>query len=180
MDRSLNSWPVYFFYGIQGRRCIKNAYICQIVFLDFLSWKSEYSLRASTHGCGACLYLRQLWQWCAPSEHRCLWHCLCGEFCCCWGFFLPLAAAMRSWATNWWYRYMMPHRYPISKISEVAKSTGHTGTIGLSSRRVTVRFADRSVMKSSLPLQLSPRDRDGFIDALRAVNPSINVEGGIS
>ncbi len=78
------------------------------------------------------------------------------------------------------YRYMMPHRYPISKISEVAKSTGHTGTIGLSSRRVTVRFADRSVMKSSLPLQLSPRDRDGFIDALRAVNPSINVEGGIS
>lgn len=73
------------------------------------------------------------------------------------------------------YQYMMPRRYPISKISEVAKSVGHTGTIGLSSRRVTVRFADRSVMKSSLPLQLSPRDRDCFIAALRAVNPSINV-----
>lgn len=73
------------------------------------------------------------------------------------------------------YQFFMPHRMPINKIKEVRKTTGYLATAGMSSRRVSIKFTDRSVLKSSMPIEISPADRDGFIAHLLSVNPSISV-----
>lgn len=74
------------------------------------------------------------------------------------------------------YQFFRPHRFPIGKIKEVKKTVGYLATAGASSRRVSIRFKDRSVMKSSMPLEISPRDRDGFIAQLKSINPEITVK----
>lgn len=71
------------------------------------------------------------------------------------------------------YQFFRPHRFPIAKIKEVKKTTGYLATAGMSSRRVSIRFTDRSVLKSSMPLEISPKDRDGFITRLMEINPAI-------
>ena len=73
------------------------------------------------------------------------------------------------------YQFFRPHRFPIDKISEVKKTTGILATAGMSVRRVSIKFADRSVMKSSMPLEISPKDRDKFISHLKETNPNINI-----
>lgn len=73
------------------------------------------------------------------------------------------------------YQFFRPHRFPIDKISEVNKTTGILATAGMSVRRVSIKFADRSVMKSSMPLEISPKDRDKFISHLKEINPNINI-----
>ncbi len=71
------------------------------------------------------------------------------------------------------YQFFRPHKFPIAKIKEVKKTTGYLATAGMSSRRVSIRFTDRSVLKSSMPLEISPKDRDGFITRLMEINPAI-------
>ena len=73
------------------------------------------------------------------------------------------------------YQFFRPHTFPINKIKEVKKTIGYLATAGMSSRRVSIKFVDRSVMKSSMPLEISPADRDGFIKALKLINPGIIV-----
>ncbi len=73
------------------------------------------------------------------------------------------------------YQFFRPHRFPIDKISEVKKTTGILATAGMSVRRVSIKFADRSVMKSSMPLEISPKDRDKFISHLKETTPNINI-----
>ena len=73
------------------------------------------------------------------------------------------------------YQFFRPHRFPIDKISEVKKTTGILATAGMSVRRVSIKFADRSVMKSSMPLEISPKDRDKFISHLKETNPNIKI-----
>lgn len=65
--------------------------------------------------------------------------------------------------------------YPVSKIKEVKKTVGYLATAGMSSRRVSIRFVDRSVLKSYMPLEISPKDRDGFIARLKQLNPEITI-----
>ena len=71
------------------------------------------------------------------------------------------------------YQFYMPHAYPIGRIKEVEKTTGFPAAAGTSRHKVSIRFTDRSVMKGSRPLEVSPMDRDGFMAALKRVNPSI-------
>lgn len=71
------------------------------------------------------------------------------------------------------YQFFRPNRFPISKIKEVKKTIGYLATAGMSSRRVSIRFTDRSVLKSSMPLEISPKDRDDFIARLKGINPAI-------
>lgn len=73
------------------------------------------------------------------------------------------------------YQFFMPHKYPIRKIKEVKKTNGYLYTMGISRDRVSIKFIDRSVMKSSKPLEISPKDRDGFIECLKQINPEIVV-----
>jgi len=74
------------------------------------------------------------------------------------------------------YQFFMPHRFPISKIREVKKTKGYLATAGMSSKRVSIKFKDRSVLKSSMPLEISPRDRDGFMARLKEINPNIEIK----
>lgn len=74
------------------------------------------------------------------------------------------------------YQFFRPNRFPIDKIAEVKKTTGILATAGMSCRRVSVKFTNRSVMKSAMPLELSPKDRDGFMKQLKEINPAIVIK----
>lgn len=64
---------------------------------------------------------------------------------------------------------------PIDKISEVKKSSGILSAPALSTRRVSIKFSDRSILKSAMPLEVSPVDRDAFMAHLMKINPDIAV-----
>lgn len=74
------------------------------------------------------------------------------------------------------YQFFRPYRFPIDKIAEVKKTTVILATAGMSIYRVSIKFTDRSVMKSSMPLEISPKDRDIFISQLIEINPNIKVK----
>ena len=74
------------------------------------------------------------------------------------------------------YQFFSPNRFPIDKIADVKKTTGILATAGMSCRRVSIKFADRSVLKSSMPLEISPKNRDGFIAKLKEINPDIKLK----
>lgn len=71
------------------------------------------------------------------------------------------------------YQFFRPHKFPISKIKDAKKTVGYLATAGMSKDRVSIKFVDRSVMKSSMPLEISPKDRDAFIAHLKQINPAI-------
>lgn len=73
------------------------------------------------------------------------------------------------------YQFFYPTRLPIRGISMVKKSSGYLTTAGMSHLRVSIYFSDRSVMKSAMPVIISPADRDGFIKKLCEIHPSIEV-----
>ena len=66
--------------------------------------------------------------------------------------------------------------FPIDKISEVKKTKGILAGSALSTKRISIKFSDRSVLKSSTPLEISPKDRDVFIARLREINPDIEMK----
>lgn len=72
------------------------------------------------------------------------------------------------------YQFFMPHRIPISKIKEVKKTVGYLATAGMSAQRVSIKLSDRRVLKSSMPIEISPKDRDAFIARLLSINPAIS------
>lgn len=74
------------------------------------------------------------------------------------------------------YQFFRPYRFPIDKIAEVKKTTGILATAGMSCRRVSIKFTDRSVMKSAMPLEISPKDREGFMVRLKEINPKIEID----
>ena len=71
------------------------------------------------------------------------------------------------------YQFFRPTRLPISKIKDIKKTTGYLATAGMSHLRVSISFFDRSVWKSYAPLEISPKDREGFIARLIEINPEI-------
>lgn len=73
------------------------------------------------------------------------------------------------------YQFFRPKRYPIKKIKEIGHSKGFVNGPALSARRLAIKFTDRSVMRSSLPLEIAPVDSKRLICGLLAVNPDITV-----
>lgn len=67
-------------------------------------------------------------------------------------------------------------RLPIDKISEIKLCTGILAGATTSTKRVSIKFNDRKVLKSYAPLEISPKDRIGFIKDLLRVNPNIKAE----
>lgn len=65
---------------------------------------------------------------------------------------------------------------PINKISEVKKTRSILAGPAASLDRVSIRFSDRSVLKSSMPIEISPKNRDCFIAQLKEINPEIIVK----
>lgn len=66
--------------------------------------------------------------------------------------------------------------FPIDKISEVKKSSGILSAPALSTKRISIKFSDKKILKSSMPLEISPKDRDEFIAQLKEINPEIEVK----
>lgn len=73
------------------------------------------------------------------------------------------------------YMFFRPTRFPINKVKSVKKTTGILSTAAMPTKRVSISFIDRSVLKSYAPLENSPKDRDGFMAQLKLVNPNIEV-----
>lgn len=74
------------------------------------------------------------------------------------------------------WQYFKCRRLPVMEIREVRYSRGYTNCIGLSSYRLSITFDDNhKVLDSCLPLEISPADRDAFVERLLAVNPDIEV-----
>ena len=65
--------------------------------------------------------------------------------------------------------------FPIDKISSIKKTSGILSAPALSTKRVSITFGDRSILKSAMPLEISPVDRDGFIANLVKINPKITT-----
>lgn len=66
--------------------------------------------------------------------------------------------------------------FPIDKISEIKKTRGILSAPALSTKRISIKFSDKKILKSSMPLEISPKDCDGFIAKLKEVNPSIVIK----
>ncbi len=74
------------------------------------------------------------------------------------------------------WQYFNCRRLPVMEIREVRYSRGYTNCIGLSRYRLSITFNDNhKILDSCLPLEISPADRDAFVERLLAVNPDIEV-----
>lgn len=74
------------------------------------------------------------------------------------------------------WQYFKCRRLPVMEIQEVRYSRGYTNCIGLSRYRLSITFDDNhKILDSCLPLEISPADRDAFVERLLAVNPDIEV-----
>ncbi len=74
---------------------------------------------------------------------------------------------------NFFYKWEW---FPIDKISEIKKTSGILSAPALSTKRISIKFSDKKILKSSMPLEISPKDRDGFIARLKEVNPLIVIK----
>ena len=64
--------------------------------------------------------------------------------------------------------------YPIEKIKEVRKIKSILAAPAMSFTRVAIKF-ERGTTKTAVPLEISPKDRDKFIQDLLKINPDIKV-----
>ena len=66
--------------------------------------------------------------------------------------------------------------FPIEKIESITHVNSILASAALSTtHRIAIKFSERKVLKSSSPLEISPKDDKGFIADLLKVNPSIEV-----
>lgn len=71
-----------------------------------------------------------------------------------------------------------PTAYPISEIAEISATKSALSAPAASfTDRIAIKFKSPKVMKSYLPLILSPVRRSEFLAELLAVNPSIKLIG---
>lgn len=74
------------------------------------------------------------------------------------------------------YQFFVPTALPIDKIKEIKKTKSILSAPATSlTDRIAISFTDRSVLKSSMPLIISPANREAFIKQLLSINPNIKV-----
>ena len=73
------------------------------------------------------------------------------------------------------YQFCRPHRFPIKKIKSIQSVKSILANAALSTKRIAIRFTDRSVLRSSLPLEISPKNRETFVKRLLEINPDIQI-----
>lgn len=72
------------------------------------------------------------------------------------------------------YSFFVPHSYPISKIKSVMKTKSILSAPATSfTHRLAVTFTDRKILRSCMPLLISPVRPEEFIRQLREINPDI-------
>lgn len=72
------------------------------------------------------------------------------------------------------YSFFIPTAYPIDKIKEIKPTKSVLSSPATSlSHRLAITFTDRKILKSSIPLIISPARQEEFIRQLLSVNPEI-------
>lgn len=64
--------------------------------------------------------------------------------------------------------------YPIENVKEVRKIKSILAAPAMSFTRVSIKF-ERGTTKTAVPLEISPKDRDKFINDLLKINPDIKL-----
>ena len=65
--------------------------------------------------------------------------------------------------------------YQIDKIVSIKPTRSILSAPALSFNRLAIKFSTRSILKSAMPLEISPVDREQFIRTLLDINPNIEV-----
>ncbi|MDE7125110.1 MAG: PH domain-containing protein, partial [Muribaculaceae bacterium] len=72
------------------------------------------------------------------------------------------------------YSFFIPTAYPIDKIKEIKPTKSVLSSPATSlSHRLAISFTDRKILKSSIPLIISPVRQEEFIRHLLSINPEI-------
>lgn len=71
------------------------------------------------------------------------------------------------------YTFFMPSVFPIDKISEIKPTSSILAAATSLTHRIAIKFSDRSVLKSTAPLIISPARQKEFIEKLVSINPNI-------
>lgn len=72
------------------------------------------------------------------------------------------------------YSLFIPSVFPIDKISEIKPTKSLLAAPATSlTHRIAIKFSDKKILKSSMPLIISPVRQKEFVDVLLAVNPNI-------
>lgn len=75
------------------------------------------------------------------------------------------------------YTFWRPSRFPIAKINKIAQTKSMLSAPATSlTKRIAITFADRKVLKSNMPLVISPANQEKFIETLLSINPAIGVK----
>ena len=64
---------------------------------------------------------------------------------------------------------------PIEKIKSVKPIKSVLAGAALSFNRLSIEFTDRKVLRSTMPLEIAPKDEKVFIEKLKEINPEIKV-----
>lgn len=77
----------------------------------------------------------------------------------------------------WVYGFFRPSKFPIAKISEIKSTKSLLSAPATSfTHRLAIKFSDRKILNSSMPVIISPVRQKEFIDQLLSINPNIKVE----
>ncbi len=72
------------------------------------------------------------------------------------------------------YSFFIPTAYPIDKIKEIKPTKSVLSSPATSlTHRLAITFTDRKILKSSIPLIISPVHQEEFIRHLLSINPEI-------
>lgn len=72
------------------------------------------------------------------------------------------------------YTFFVPTAYPIDKIKEVKPTTSVLSAPATSlNHRMAITFTERKILKSTIPLIISPVHQEDFIRQLLTINPNI-------
>ena len=64
---------------------------------------------------------------------------------------------------------------PIEKIESVKPVKSILAGPALSFNRLSIKFSDRKVLRSTMPLEIAPKEEENFIKALKSINPKIKI-----
>lgn len=72
------------------------------------------------------------------------------------------------------YSFFIPTAYPVDKIKEIKPTKSVLSSPATSlTHRLAITFTDRKILKSSIPLIISPVRQEEFIRHLLSINPEI-------
>ena len=64
---------------------------------------------------------------------------------------------------------------PIDKIESIKPVKSVIAGAALSFNRLSIKFIDRKVLRSTMPLEIAPNDPNQFINDLKSINPKIKI-----